>query len=124
MAECITQMTIDLMATMVDQDPDKPETTHEDEGSHVRVVGCEGYRQCIVEHYHGSLVLHERGKRDGKIIFLNMDDIFRKCFVSILKANDGMPINEALPNGLNRLSSYEDTSETIEDYEKRMASRE
>jgi len=111
---------IELPVTMIKQDPALPETQHNDEGTHVRVVGCAEHRQCIVEHFHGSLVLHERGKRDGHLIFLNLDQIFRKAFVSILKANDGeLSLRDALDNGMDRLITYDDTVETLEEYNAR-----
>ena len=66
---------VPLQVTMIKQDLEVPESLHSDEGTHVRIVGCDGKRQAIVEHYHGSLVIKERGKPDGHVIFLNMDDI-------------------------------------------------
>ena len=104
---------VPLQVTMIKQDVEVPESVHSDDGTHVRIVGCAGHRQAIVEHYHGSLVIKERGKPDGHVIFLNMDDIFRKCFVGIIKANDGMVVQEALQNGLDRIETYEQVVDRV-----------
>lgn len=98
--------------TIVKTDESKPETTLESNGSHVRIVGCEGHRQCRVGHSHGSLIVQEIGRETDHAIFINLDDIFRKCFVALIKANDGMPIDEALKNGLDRLMSYDEVFPT------------
>lgn len=102
-----------LQVTLIKQDVEVPESLHSDEGTHVRIVGCDGKRQAVVEHYHGSLVIKERGKPDGHVLFLNLDQIFRKCFVAIIKANDGMVVQEALQNGLDRIETYEQVVDRV-----------
>ena len=77
------------------------------EGSHVRVIGCDGHRQCLVEHFHGTLRFVEKGREKDHVVIIPLDDVFRKCFTALIKANDGMDEGEALENAMSRLITYE-----------------
>lgn len=83
------------------------------EGTHVRSIGCPGHRNCLVEHVHGSLVFSEKGRTgDGDhVVTMGVDSLFRKAFVAILKANDGLATDAALEVAVKQYNQklYDDT---------------
>lgn len=73
---------------------------------HIRIIGCDDTRQCEVKYESGVLFFKERNN-DGHYVAVDMDQMFRRIFVTLIKSNDGMPLKEAVDNGLRALPGYE-----------------
>ena len=89
------------------QDQDNPELTWPEDMRHIRIIGCPDMRQCEVKYEFGVFYFRERDKEDGHFAMISMDTLFRRVFVSLIKANDGMDPAAALEHGLKALPGYE-----------------
>jgi len=88
-------------------EPGNPALDWPEDMRHIRIIGCPDMRQCEVQYEFGTLYFRERGQTDGHFAMIDLDKLFRRTFVAIIKANDGMEAAAALEHGLKALPGYE-----------------
>jgi len=88
-------------------EPGNPAADWPEDMQHIRIIGCPDMRQCEVKYEFGTLLFRERDKPESHFAMLDLDKLFRRTFVAIIKANDGMEPAAALEHGLKALPGFE-----------------
>ena len=102
----ITPEMIGLLVEMSKLDPTQDETAWPEDMQHIRIVGCPDMRQCEIKYQFGVLYFRERGTPDSHFVTIGLEQIMRRIWVSIMKANDGLDPKEAFKSGLRTLPGF------------------
>jgi len=103
----VTSEMIGLVLKMSKLNPSREELTWPEDMTHVGIVGCPGMRQCEIKTTFRTLMFRERGMASSHFVTISMEQIMRRIWVSIMKANDGMAPEEALRSGLRTLPGFD-----------------
>ena len=104
----ITSETIGLVVKMSKLDPSREDLRWPDEEmTHIRIIGCPDMRQCEIKAQFGVLLFRERDKPDSHFVTVDLEQIMRRLWVSIIKANDGLSQKDAFKGGLRTLPGFE-----------------
>jgi len=90
-----------------------PDSRTPEEATLLKIIGCPESRQFGVFELGGILMVRElptllSPELSTHTATIGLSTLLRRTAVSIIKANDGMPIPEALGHGLARLSHFGD----------------
>jgi hypothetical protein len=75
-----------------------PEESIPDEAQKIKHLGCPDTRQFEVFEMGGMIMVHEANRDTSHIVTIELGTIMNKACVAVLKANDGMHRDHALPH--------------------------
>lgn len=116
--------TVGMCVKMAKLDPTREDLTYPEDAKHMRIIGCPDMRQCEVRYEFGTLFFRERDKDDSHFITIDLDPLWRRAWVALIKANDGMEPQDAMTAAMQVLPGYSYAENTETDVVKKDAEKE
>jgi hypothetical protein len=86
-----------------------PEEGIPEDAQKIKHLGCPNTRQFEVFEMGGMIMVREANRDSSHIVTIELSTIMNKACVAVLKANDGMHRDNALPHAFRALSTEGET---------------